>query len=125
MELEPFVADVGAAIKRVDSRRPRAANVRTGVAYQPGIGPHPETQAVDLIVSEIQTAAPDSYRDRLHTSATQPGASRHTCAVRFGTGPAWDWAVEVKRLRLVGNNGKPYGNMPIHIRPPTRRIAAR
>jgi hypothetical protein len=50
MELLELVTDIGTVIKRIDERRPQASNVRTGVQYQPGIGPHPETQAVALIV---------------------------------------------------------------------------
>ena len=43
------VEDVAAYIKRVEARRPPAANARTGALYQPGIGPHTETAAVALI----------------------------------------------------------------------------
>jgi hypothetical protein len=56
-ELVDFVQDIATSIKRIDERRPQAANVRTGVLYQPGIGPHPETQAVNLIVSELPALA--------------------------------------------------------------------
>jgi hypothetical protein len=40
VRLETLVADVAATIKEIDARRPQAANARTGVLYQPGIGPH-------------------------------------------------------------------------------------
>lgn len=118
MQIEQLVADVGAAIKQIDSRCPQAANVRTGVKYQPGIGPHPETQAVDLIVSELQAVAPERYSDKLHTSVPYPGASRQKCDLCVGTGPDWEWAVEVKMLRLMGDNGKPNDNMLMHILSP-------
>jgi hypothetical protein len=49
VELRQLVADVAGCIKRVDARRPPAANARTGARYQPGIGPHTETAAVALI----------------------------------------------------------------------------
>lgn len=118
VELEQLVADVGVAIKRIDSRRPQAANVRTGVTYQPGIGPHPETQVVDLIVAELQAMAPERYHDKLHTSVSYPGASRQKCDLCVGSMPHWDWAVEVKMLRLMGDNGKPNDNMLMHILSP-------
>jgi hypothetical protein len=33
-ELEQLVLDIGVAIKRIDTRRPQAANARTGALYQ-------------------------------------------------------------------------------------------
>ena len=52
LDLAQLVRDLGASIQRIDARRPQAANMRTGEKYQPGIGPHPETQAVELMAAE-------------------------------------------------------------------------
>ena len=117
MELADFVRDIAAAIKRIDERAPRAANQRTGVLYQPGIGPHPETQAVALIVSELCTNSDQRYAGRLNTGVGYVG-SRQKCDLCIGTSPNWEWAIEVKMLRLMGDNGKPNDNMLMHILSP-------
>jgi hypothetical protein len=120
LAVEQLVTDIGAAIKRIDTRRPQASNMRTGAAYQPGIGPHPETQAVALVVAELATLAPDRYRDQLHTGVRYP-TGQQKCDLCIGTGPDWTWAVEIKMLRLMGDNGKPNDNMLMHILSPYPR----
>jgi hypothetical protein len=115
--LSDLVTDVAAAIKRIDERRPQAANARTGALYKPGIGPHPETLAVSLVVTELPTLNAERYEDRLATGVTYPG-SRQKCDLCIGKRPDWDWAVEIKMLRLMGDNGKPNDNMLMHILSP-------
>jgi hypothetical protein len=117
-ELDQLIQDIGKAVKEVDSRRPQAANARTGASYQPGIGPHPETLAVALILAELATVAPDKYQGRLHTGVSYPGGTRQKCDVCIGEGPEWAWALEIKMLRLMGDNGKPNDNMLMHILSP-------
>lgn len=117
LELRELVQDIASAIKRIDSRGLRAANARTGALYQPGIGPHPETQAVALIIDELAALNPIYYRDRLHINVFYPG-SRQRCDLCIGSSPTWDWAVEIKMLRLLGDNGKPNDNMLMHILSP-------
>lgn len=63
-ELKDLVHDIAASIKRSDTRRPQVANVRAGVLYQPRIGPHPEPQAVNLIVAELAELASDRVIQR-------------------------------------------------------------
>jgi hypothetical protein len=87
------------------------------VLYQPGIGPHPETQAVELIVSELQQLFPDRYSDVTKTNILYP-AGRKKCDLCIGASPSWEWAVEIKMLRLMGDNGKPNDNMLMHILSP-------
>jgi hypothetical protein len=118
VELDQLVEDVGAAIKAIDLRRPQAANARTGAAYQPGIGPHSETKAVDLIVEELLARMPDRYAGQLQTDVPYASGSRQKCDLCIGQQPSWEWAVEVKMLRLMGDNGKPNDNMLMHILSP-------
>jgi hypothetical protein len=118
MELSDLIADIAASIKLIDARRPTAANARTGALYQPGIGPHPETQAVELIVRELAAMHPDRFADRLSTGVPYAEASRQKCDLCIGTPPGWDWVVEIKMLRLMGDNGKPNDNMLMHILSP-------
>ena len=72
MELSQLVNDIAVAIKRIDARGPQAANARTGALYQPGIGPHPETQAVALIVSELQQLFSERYSGFVQTNISYP-----------------------------------------------------
>jgi hypothetical protein len=117
LEFLQFIEDVAVSIKRIDARRPQAANARTGAVYQPGIGPHPEAQAVALIVRELQQQFAERYAGVLHTNISCPEA-RQKCDLCIGTSPSWDWAIEIKMLRLMGDNGKPNDNMLMHILSP-------
>jgi hypothetical protein len=118
LELADLVFDVALAIKRVDERRPQAVSSRTGVAYQAGIGPHPETQAVSLIVSELQADKPERYNGRLAINVPYVNSTRQRCDLCFGSASEWEWAAEIKMLRLMGDNGKPNDNMLMHILSP-------
>ena len=117
LEFQQFIEDIAISIKRVDARRPQAANARTGVAYQPGIGPHSETQAVALLVGELQQQFGGRYSGMVQTNIPYP-KGRQKCDLCIGTPPSWDWAIEIKMLRLMGDNGKPNDNMLMHILSP-------
>ncbi len=52
IDLQGLVDDFATGLKRLDERRPQAANVRSGERYQPGIGPHTETQTLTLLAAE-------------------------------------------------------------------------
>jgi hypothetical protein len=43
---------------------------------------------------------------------------RQTCDVCLGGPAPWMWAIEVKMLRLLGDNGRPNDNMVTHILSP-------
>jgi hypothetical protein len=117
LEVAELILDIATAIKRIDERRPQAANARTSALYQPGIGPHPETQTVALVVSELVELAPLRYANRLQIGIPYP-TGRRECDLGIGTAPAWEWVVEIKMLRLMGDNGKPNDNMLMHILSP-------
>ena len=118
LELSKFVRDLGESIRRIDARRLQASNMRTGEKYQPGIGPHPETQAVELMAAELMAFEPDTYAGRLGLGVPYPRSPRQKCDLCIGSAPRWDWCVEVKMLRLMGDNGKPNDNMLMHILSP-------
>jgi hypothetical protein len=116
IELARLVEDFAAAIQRADSRGPQAIGSRTGRAYQPGIGPHTESQTIRLVVEEL-IALDNEYA--LHTlDVPYPGSSRQRCDWCLGSSPSWQWAIEVKMLRLFGDNGKLNDNMLMHILSP-------
>jgi hypothetical protein len=117
VELAELIQDIGTAIKRIDGRRLQAANARSGVLYQPGIGPHPETQVVNLIVSELIQFSAARYQERLYVGVPYP-VGRQKSDLCIGVSPNWEWAAEIKMLRLMGDNGKPNDNMLMHILSP-------
>ena len=103
LELAELIQDIATTIKRIDERRPQAANARTGALYQPGIGPHPETQVVNLVVAELAQLDPARYTGRVQVAVQYP-VGRQKCDLCIGTAPAWEWAVEIKMLRLMRNS---------------------
>lgn len=106
MELLDLVQDFAAAIERVDSRRPIALNARSKKPYQPGIGPHPEAQTVALVMADLAGHDPPQYSSH-EQAVPYPGESRQKCDLCLGSSPDWAWAVEIKMIRMLGDNGKP------------------
>jgi hypothetical protein len=100
MDIGRFVTDFAAAMTRVDNRRPQATSPRTGRIYQPGIGPHPEDRAVDLVLAELRVTLPDRWSS-VQVRVPYPD-SRQKCDIVLG-----EWAIEVKMARPNGDNGKP------------------
>ncbi len=109
---EGFVA----ALTAVDAQRPIARNVRSGKCFQPGIGPHSESAAVALILKQLSRDRPGAFGTYV-TSVNYPG-TRQKCDACFGSGPTWDWAVEIKLVRFAGDNDKPNDNMLMHLLSP-------
>lgn len=115
--LQQFVSDFAAAMHAVDGRHPVAVRSGEKGVFQPGIGPHSEDATVEMCVTEMSRVRPDLYS--MHArGVAYPGASRSKCDLCIGREPAWDWAIEAKLLRFLGDNGKPNGNMLMHILSP-------
>lgn len=110
--LSQFVADFGAQIERVDHAAPQ------NLPYRPGIGPHTEKQAVRLIADALSAIKPETYGNRTHLEVPYPKLPRSRCDLCIGSPPHWDLCVEIKMLRLMGDNGKPNDNMLMHILSP-------
>lgn len=85
---------------RVDQCGPQAISPRSGRIFQPGIGPHPEDRAVDLVLADLKASAPALYTDA-QVRVPYP-ASRQKCDLLLG-----EWAIEIKMARPNGDNGKP------------------
>jgi hypothetical protein len=105
-------------MKLADARRPQAVNVRSKERFQPGIGPHSEAQTVELVAKELRQLAPDQYAQSIATAVAYPELSRQKCDLCIGTSPGWLWAIEVKMLRMLGDNGKLNDNILMHILSP-------
>jgi hypothetical protein len=111
MDIAEVVTSFAQGIQLADARRPVAVNSRSGVPYQPGIGPHTESQTTRLAVEEVlNTLLPLSFE------VPYPSMPRAKCDLCFGD--PLEWAVEIKMLRLMGDNGKLNDNMLMHILSP-------
>ena len=117
MELKAIVADIAKGIELADSRRPVAISVRTKQAYKPGIGPHTEAMAIELVLRELEGLAGSPYAGKVQLQKAYPSAPRSRCDICIGS-PTFEWAIEVKMLRIMGDNDKPNDNMLMHILSP-------
>lgn len=113
LDLDEIVAEFARGIKAADSRRPQAANSRTGALYQEGIGPHSESSTISLALS----ASGLPSLARVAREVPYPNAPRSRCDLVL-EGAQVPWAIEIKMLRLMGDNGKPNDNMLMHILSP-------
>jgi hypothetical protein len=117
MGMDVIVADFAKAIERVDGRRPIAVNQRSKEPFGPGIGPHTESAAVTLVMNELNAEQPNRYPS-FETGVSYPAMKRQKCDLCLGTAPSWDWAIEIKLLRFLGDNGQPNDNILMHILSP-------
>jgi hypothetical protein len=101
VNLAEFVERFAVAMTVADNAKPVAISPRSGRVYQPGIGPHPEDRAVDLVVGEISRSRSDLP---IRLRVCYPD-SKQTCDLLVGE-PV-EWAIEVKMFRPNGDNGKP------------------
>ena len=106
-----IVIDFARGMELADSRRPAYKT------YQPGLGPHTEPLTVALVMAELAAAWPDRYAAHKRGVPYAEG-TRQACDLRLGAPPAWEWAIEVKMVRMMGDNGKPNDNLPTHILSP-------
>jgi hypothetical protein len=115
-ELGELTIEFAAALKVVDGRGPIARNTRSKKSFRPGIGPHSESAAMSLILLEMISGHPYKY-DPYRSSVQYPG-TQQKCDVCFGSGPEWEWAIEIKLLRFAGDNDKPNDHMLMHLLSP-------
>lgn len=112
MNLGEFVSGFGIGIQRADAGEPQAVS-RTGRVYQPGIGPHSESETITLALANGLHPLLKSTRREV----PYPSAPRNACDVVIEDGSGL-LAIEVKMLRMMGDNGKPNDNMLMHILSP-------
>jgi hypothetical protein len=108
--LELLVRDFATGIAAVDATRP------VWQSYQPGIGPHSEDRTVELVLAELRQANPNIYGGA-RLRVPYPASPRQRCDLVVPAAGG-DWHMEVKLLRLLGDNGKPNDNMLMHILSP-------
>ena len=117
MNLEQLIYDFAQGLVEADSMAPIAVNQRSGKPFSAGIGPHTVAQTVNLVMSSLSRNLPNRYMDRYRESVPYP-KSRQKCDLCFGNPPSFNLAVEVKMIRLLGDNGKPNDNLVTHILSP-------
>ena len=115
--LADLVMDFARGIQAVDSMAPVASNARTGASYQPGIGPHTEAQTIRLVMTHLADADPRRYAS-YKLGVPYADGTRQACDVCLDGPAPWGWAIEVKMLRLMGDNGKPTDDILMHILSP-------
>jgi hypothetical protein len=118
VDLSTYVSDFAAAIKRVDSTAPCAVNARSGQSYRPGIGPHTEDQTVAMVMANLSQHSPALYGGAFALQVPYPMAPRSKLDIAFGNEGRWRLCIEVKMLRLMGDNGLVNDNMLMHILSP-------
>jgi hypothetical protein len=116
VDLDMLVRDFAQGIEAVDARGPVWTSATTKRSYQAGIGPHPESETVRLVLEELAESQADRYQ-RYRLSVPYPGSTRQRCDLVLGDG-THALAVEIKLLRFMGDNGKPNDNMLMHILSP-------
>src|SRR5690348_9215926 len=107
--LDRLVQDFANAVISVDAGRPVATNKRSGIAFEPGLGPHSETETLTLVLNAAQRACPCWYL-QVSMSVPYPTNPRQKCDARIRT-PDGLLFLEAKLLRLKGDNGMPNDNM--------------
>jgi hypothetical protein len=118
VELDQLVDDFARALVAADAAHPCATNTRSKAAFQPGIGPHSEAQTVKLVGVQMERLAPAAYGERLAYGVPYPEAPRQKCDLCIGSPSDWEWAVEIKMLRILGDNGKANDNILMHLLSP-------
>jgi hypothetical protein len=73
-----------------------------------------------LVVAELARSYPATYR-AVRTGVPYPNAPRQKCDLLIAPSDGRSWAIEVKMLRLMGDNGKSNDNMLMHILSPYPR----
>lgn len=116
--LERLASDFATGLRVADALKPQAVSPRSKRTYAAGIGPHTEAEAVGLVFGALLLRADSPYKDRIAFQVPYPSASRSRCDFCIGVSPNWEWNVEVKLLRLLGDNGKPNDNMLLHVLSP-------
>ena len=112
MELSQIVTGLADGIKAADAALPIAVNQRSGKPFRPGIGPHTESDTIQLAFD----ALPPGRLPHAVFEAPYPTSPNQKCDILFEGEPGW--AIEVKMLRMYGDNGKPNDNMLLHLLSP-------
>ena len=111
--LNEFLSEFAVRIQIADAKRPQKIS-RTGRSYQEGIGPFTEDETVDLVLEEF----PEHWNGcKFERFVGFPLFPRNKCDLCIVT-PARKLYIEIKMMRLFGDNGKTNDNITMHILSP-------
>ena len=110
--LHDFLKDFASSIVEADKKEPQYVSTR-GNEYQKGIGPHTEDKTVDLTLQEF----PKQWNGMIERFIPYPENKRWKCDLCINS-PEGKLFIEVKMMRLFGDNGKPNDNITSHILSP-------
>jgi len=112
--LNKFLEEFATSIVLADRKNPQKIS-RTGRVYQHGIGPHTEDETVDLALSEFPK---EKWKDcRLTRAVPYPLDKKKKCDLSL-TSSTGKLFIEIKMMRLFGDNGKTNDNITMHILSP-------
>ena len=110
---DQIIQEFAASIQLADEKRPQKVSNR-GRIYQHGIGPFTEDETVDLVLAEF----PTNWKNcQFLRSIPYPSNKRSKCDLRISA-PNGDLFIEIKLMRILGDNGKLNDNITMHILPP-------
>ena len=112
LETREVVADFAAGKQAVDAMRPQAWSHNGKRFCQPGSRPHSESATTRLVTDHLIAHSADRYRDPLSLEVPFRMA-RQTAVMWFSAlrTPPGGMAIELKRLRVMGDNGKSNDNI--------------
>ena len=110
--LADFFEYFSKSIVIADNKRPQKIS-RTGKTYQHGIGPHTEDETVDLTLQEL----PKKWDGLWKRFIPYPNNKRSKCDLSIETEEG-KLFIEIKMMRLFGDNGKTSDNITMHILSP-------
>ena len=113
MELEHIVDRFAEGLKFVDLNSLYiGSNQRTGATYLPGVPTMPEINVSKEVLAWWVTTYPDDFSpsNAQQTEVSYKDIPRAKCDIVFSSDGNWpslpEWAIEVKRIQFVGDNGK-------------------
>jgi hypothetical protein len=106
--LPDIVKEFAQGLKKADSQQPKPKYRN----YEEGIGPFPEPKAIALIIQQLP------FNVQTNVVYPDPGIRQKCDICIVSNANHYDWAIEVKLLRFLGDNGKPNDNMLTHILSP-------
>ena len=113
MDLGLILNRFAEGIKEVDKTTTHiSANRRTGVVYLPGMKTLTERKFVEELVNWWKVAYPSDFnpKNAIQAEVPYPNIPRAKCDLVLSSDGSLlsspDWAIEVKHIALVGNNGK-------------------
>lgn len=113
MELEKIVDRFAEGLEYVDHNSTYVGvNQRTGATYLPGVPTMPEINVSKEVLTWWVATYPSDFipNDAYRTEVPYPRILRAKCDIVFSSDGNWpdlpEWAIEVKRIQFVGDNGK-------------------